>query len=243
MNGLINFKTGITMTSLDIAEITGKRHADVMRDIRNEIESLGEEIGLSIFAQSTYINSQGKTQPCFEFGRKGAMQLAMKYDAITRFKVIEHLDELEQKLINPASLTKLEILNMAVESEEKCLRLEAENAEMKPKAVFADAITVSKDTISVGLMATQLSQAGIPNMGRNRLFSILREDGFLLIQGKDWNKPSQRSVELGIIENEEGVVIRNGDKADILTNTPRITTKGQKYFMEYFANRKELVYA
>jgi Rha family phage regulatory protein len=94
MNNLITKE--IQLTSLELAEITGKRHADVMRDIRNEIITLGEEIGQRIFAQSSYTNSQNKEQPCYQFGRKGAMQLALKYDAKTRYKVIEKLEELEK---------------------------------------------------------------------------------------------------------------------------------------------------
>ncbi len=74
------------MTSLELAEITGKQHAHVMRDIRNEIDSLGEEIGQSIFGLVkgnalifelvNYTDAKGEKRPCYSFGRDGAMQLA-----------------------------------------------------------------------------------------------------------------------------------------------------------------------
>ncbi|MGD9678398.1 MAG: Rha family transcriptional regulator [Vulcanibacillus sp.] len=95
MNQLQVIENAIQMTSLDLAELTGKRHDNVIRDIKKEIENLGNEIGALIFEETSYTDSQGKQQPCYTFGRKGAMQLALKYDAVTRFKVIEKIEELE----------------------------------------------------------------------------------------------------------------------------------------------------
>ena len=77
------------MTSLDI---TGKRHDNIMRDIRQEIENLGNITEL-IFEVSEYKDSTGRKLPCYTFGRKGAMQLALKYDAQTRHKVIRKIEE------------------------------------------------------------------------------------------------------------------------------------------------------
>ena len=116
-------ETNILMTSLDIAELTGKKHQHVMRDIRNEIESLGEEIGQTIFGQSSYINSQNKEQPCYKFGKDGAMQLALKYDALTRYKVIKHIEELEREKKLP--------VNSTIALLETALKHEMELAEIK----------------------------------------------------------------------------------------------------------------
>gem|GEM_PF-2811787 len=121
MNQLM--KTDVQMTSLDIAELVGKEHKNVMRDIRNEIESLGNEIGQLIFEQSTYTNSQNKEQPCYKFGKDGAMQLALKYDAVTRYKVIKHIEELE--------LDKKVPVNSTVALLETALKHEMELAEIK----------------------------------------------------------------------------------------------------------------
>lgn len=95
MNQLMS--NDIKMTSLDIAELTGKMHKHVMADIRKEIEELGADIGQPIFRPSSYINKQNKEQPCYSFGKEGAMQLALKYDAKTRYKVIKRIEELENK--------------------------------------------------------------------------------------------------------------------------------------------------
>lgn len=104
MNELI--ANGVRMTSLDLAELTGKEHKNVMRDIRNEIEELGSEIGWLIFEQSSYMNSQNKKQPCYEFGKEGAMQLALKYDAKVRYKVIKKIEELESSTPKPTENIK-----------------------------------------------------------------------------------------------------------------------------------------
>lgn len=113
MNQLI--KSDIQMTSLDLVEIVGKKHYNIMRDIRIEIDSLGDEIGQLIFEESSYLNSQNKEQPCYEFGKDGAMQLALKYDAKTRYKVIKHIEKVEKQLSQPSN-TKL-LLQAALEQE------------------------------------------------------------------------------------------------------------------------------
>ncbi|WP_052399125.1 Rha family transcriptional regulator [Candidatus Francisella endociliophora] len=86
----------IKMTSRDIAELTGKNHADIMRDIRKEIADLGIELGESIFALTSYLDRSNRQSPQYIFSRKGIMQLALKYNPKTRFKVISKLEELEE---------------------------------------------------------------------------------------------------------------------------------------------------
>lgn len=102
MDNLIELKTnGDFMNSLDIAEVTGKRHADVMRDVRNEINELGSEIGERIFALTSYKDRSNRDSPCYSFGKEGAMQLALKYDALTRYKVIQYIEKLESASNDP----------------------------------------------------------------------------------------------------------------------------------------------
>lgn len=109
--------TNVQMTSLDVAEITGKLHKHVLADIRKEIEELGEEIGQPLFRPSSYFNTQNKEQPCYSFGKDGAMQLALKYDAKTRYKVIKRIEDLEKQLPQPNN-TKL-LLQAAMEHEDR----------------------------------------------------------------------------------------------------------------------------
>lgn len=97
------------MTSLDIADATSKQHKHVLADVRKEIEELGEEISQPLFRPSVYTN-RGKEYPCYEFGREGAMQLALKYDAKTRYLVIKKIEELEQGNNEPQSIEDLIIM-------------------------------------------------------------------------------------------------------------------------------------
>ena len=73
MLDLINRNENKTMTSLEVAEITGKKHDQVLRDIRDEFNKLGKEIGQHIFVASYYVNSQNKKQPMFELTLDGIM--------------------------------------------------------------------------------------------------------------------------------------------------------------------------
>lgn len=118
-------------------------------------------------------------------------------------------------------------------------RLEIENKAMKPKAIFADAVASSEQSILIGELAKLLKQNGI-NTGQKRLFEYLRENGYLIKRkGSDYNMPTQRSMELGIMEIKE-TVINNPDGTVRINKTPKITGKGQTYFVNKFLNPKEI---
>src|SRR5690625_2938393 len=125
MNELLT-KSDIKMTSLDISNIVGKKHFHVIRDIEKEITSLGDEVGQSIFGFTSYTTSQNRKQPCYEFGKQGAMQLALKYDAKTRFKVIKRIEELESGISNQLPGTYKEALIQLVGQVEENEKLETD---------------------------------------------------------------------------------------------------------------------
>lgn len=111
--------------------------------------------------------------------------------------------------------------------------LEVENKEMKPKALFADAVASSKTSILIGQLAKILTQNGY-QIGQNRLFEKLRNEGFLSSRkGADWNMPQQRYVEQGIFEIKESTHI-DGNGVNITTKTVKVTGKGQQYFINKF---------
>ena len=87
-----------TLTSLDVAEITGKEHKNILSDIRDEISKLVEERGRLIFQQSYYTNLQNKQQPLFILNYKGVLQLGARYNAETRFKLIEKIEQLQKPM-------------------------------------------------------------------------------------------------------------------------------------------------
>lgn len=105
--------------------------------------------------------------------------------------------------------------------------------QMKPKVVFADAVATSHTSILVGELAKILKQNGI-DMGQKRLFAWLRENGFLIKRkGTDYNMPTQKAMDLGLFEIKEGSYV-NGSGVNITTKTPKVTGKGQQYFINKF---------
>lgn len=111
--------------------------------------------------------------------------------------------------------------------------------EMKPKALFADAITESHTSILVGDLAKILRQNGV-EIGARRLFKWLRDNHYLISRkGSDYNSPTQRSMEMGLFEIKESSHI-NGNGVNVITKTPKVTGKGQKYFVNKFLKMEEI---
>lgn len=107
--------------------------------------------------------------------------------------------------------------------------------ELQPKALFADSVTNSHTSILVGELAKILKQNGI-DMGANRLFKWLRENKYLISRkGTDYNMPTQYSMERGLFEIKEGAYT-NPDGSIAITKTPKVTGKGQVYFINKFLN-------
>lgn len=116
-------------------------------------------------------------------------------------------------------------------------KLMAENQAMKPKALFADAVKSSKTSILVGELAKLIKQNGV-ELGEKRLFTWLRDNGYLMSRKcSDWNMPTQKSMELGLFEINERNVF-NSDGSVKITKTPRVTGKGQTYFINKFLSGK-----
>ena len=98
MNELQILENKNTLTSLEVAQIAGKEHKNILADIRDEISKLGEERGRLIFQQSYYTNLQNKQQPLFILNYKGVLQLGARYNAATRFKLIEKIEQLQKPM-------------------------------------------------------------------------------------------------------------------------------------------------
>lgn len=113
--------------------------------------------------------------------------------------------------------------------------LQIENEEMKPKAIFADAVAASDSSILVGQEAKLISQSGC-KMGQNRFFAWLRENGYLCSKGENYNMPTQKSREMDLIEIKIRTVA-NPDGSVRETKTPVITGKGQVYFVNKYIEK------
>lgn len=123
-------------------------------------------------------------------------------------------------------------------ADRKIKSLEAKVEADKPKVLFAETVAVSETSILVGELAKLLRQNGV-KMGQNRLFSWMREKGYLIRRrGSDYNMPTQKSVELGLLEIKERT-IGNPDGSNRITKTPKVTGKGQQYFINCFLAKEE----
>lgn len=119
--------------------------------------------------------------------------------------------------------------------EQKQARIE----QMKPKEIFADAVATSHTSILVGDLAKLICQNGY-KIGQNRLFDWLRDNGYLMKYGTSRNMPQQKYVEQGLFEVKESN-LQNPDGSVRITRTPKVTGKGQIYFVNKFLS-KENVY-
>lgn len=128
--------------------------------------------------------------------------------------------------------------NKIAERDKRIAELNEDNERMRPKEIFADAITASKTSILVGELAKILKGNGI-DMGQNRLFAWLRDKGYLIKrQGTDYNMPTQRSMELKLFEVKEGSYV-DGSGVNKITKTTKVTGKGQEYFINKFLSGRD----
>ena len=111
--------------------------------------------------------------------------------------------------------------------------------ELKPKALFADAVAASDGTCLVGELAKMLKQNGV-NIGQNRLFAWMREHGHLGKTGSNRNVPTQRAMEQGLFRIKE-TAVTHSDGHVTINRTPKVTGKGQRYFIDAFAKGGDLV--
>lgn len=132
-----------------------------------------------------------------------------------------------EKAWNDPATLMARALKMA---DQKIIHLSEQIEECKPKVLFANAVESSHTSILVGELAKLLKQNGV-DIGQNRLFVWLRENGFLIKRaGADFNMPTQYSMELGLFEIKERTVM-NPDGSARITKTPKVTGKGQQYFI------------
>ena len=139
--------------------------------------------------------------------------------------------KIEEALLNPDTIIKL-ATNLKAEREKR-MELERQAEKDKPLVTFANSVSVAKASILVGELAKLLKQNGI-EMGQNRLFTWMRENGYLISRkGADYNMPTQRSMEMELFEIKL-TTISHGDGHTSLNKTPKVTGKGQIYFINLF---------
>lgn len=226
-----------TMTSLEVSELINKRHADVMRDIRNLIE---QGVAERNFALGTYKDKNQQLRPLYILTKKGSLILASGYDALLREKIIDRWEELEikQRNITPQIPQNFaEALRLAAAQAEEIEKQQLLLEQQAPKVLFADAVSCSDKDILIGQLSTILQQNGVKNMGQNRLFAYLRENDYLCSSGDRYNLPQQKSLDLQLFRVKT-ITIQQSDGSVRATNTTKVTPKGQVYFVNKFLKNK-----
>lgn len=248
MNNLTIIKQNnqFLVESREVAELIEKKHDNLLRDIRGYKRIIEDSSNLKskdFFIESAYINTQNKIQPCYLLTKKGCDMVANKMTGekgiiftaiyVTKFEEIEQ--ELKQQLKcsymidDPIERAQCWIKEqkenqLKIQEKDKVIQLQ------QPKVLFADAVLGSENSILVGELAKILKQNGV-NTGQNRLFDWLRDNGYLIKRkGEDYNIPTQKSMNLGIMEVKKRV-INNPDGSTKVTRTVKITGKGQVYFI------------
>lgn len=215
----------------DVAEILG--YADTDKAIRNHVD---EEDKLT-----RQFSGSGQARSMVTINESGlySLVLSSKLPSAKRFKrwiTSEVLPALRRQggyMLTSENETPEQIMARALKIADEALkRKDALIDELKPKALFCDAVSVSKNTCLIGELAKLMRQNGV-DIGQNRLFERLRQDGYLCRHGSNHNVPTQRAVDLGLFVIKE-TVISHADGHTTLQRTPKVTGKGQRYFIEKY---------
>lgn len=220
-----------TMTSLQIAEITGKPHNDVLKAIR-AMEPAWVKVNGGNFSLVEYKDAKGEMRPMYALTKTECLYVATKFNDEARAKLVIRWEELERErqaggFRVPKSLS--EALRLAAEQAERVEAQRMQIETMRPKALFADAVASSDRSCLVAELAKILQQNGV-NIGQNRLFAWLREHGYLGTKGEYYNQPTQRAMDMGLFEIKK-TSITKPDGSVLVTTTTKVTGKGQIYFV------------
>lgn len=237
----------IVTTSLNVADNFDKKHKHVLEAI-DELMGVAEN-SADLFYEDLYIHPQNK-QPyrMVYMNRDGFTLLAMGFTgkkALSfKFKYIQAFNQMEQALIEQSKDSYM--IDDPVKRAEKWIQerkqvqaLELENAQLKPKALFAESVAAADTDILVNDLAKLLKQNGV-DIGGTRLFAWLRENGYLIRRkGTDYNMPTQRSMELELFRIKETTISRSNGTS--ISKTPKVTGKGQVYFINKFLSKNQKI--
>ena len=224
----------------------------VLRDVCNvlgisHVKDTADRLDQDEVGQTEVIDSLGRKQTATIINESGLYNVILRSDkpeakpfrkwvtsevlpTIRRHGMYATPDTVEKMLADPDTTIKL--LETIKQERAARLALEAKAEADKPKVLFADAVSASHTSILVGDLAKLLRQNGV-EIGQNRLFSFLREKGYLCSQGERYNLPTQRSMDRGWFQVKETTINQPNGSVRI-TRTVKVTGKGQQYFINLF---------
>ena len=189
-----------TMTSLEIAEVTGRNHKDVMRSIR-EMEEAWVKVNGRKFALVEYKDAKGEMRPCYSLGKTECLYIATKFNVEARAKLVLRWEVLENQtrkneIVMPNFSNPAEAARAWADQYEQRLKLEAKAREDAPKVEFFESVAESKDAVEMKAVSSTLNYVAV---GRNNLFAILREQKVL----QSNNIPYQKYIDAGYFRTIE----------------------------------------
>ncbi|QBX18683.1 phage antirepressor KilAC domain-containing protein [Streptococcus pseudoporcinus] len=183
------------------------------------------------------VTAQGNQSEYVEhiFNLDSAKEIAMIQRNDKGKEVRKYFIQVEKDFNSPEKIMARALLM----ADKKVHKLEAQIEADRPKVLFADAVSASKSSCLIGELAKILKQNGI-NIGQNKLFQWLRANGYLISRrGESWNQPTQKSMQLGLFELKK-TAINHSDGHTTTNVTPKVTGKGQQYFINKFLNQEYL---
>ena len=191
--------------------------------------------------EMTIINESGLYSLVLSSKLPGAKQFKRWVTSEVLPSIRKHGAYMTEETLKKALTTPDFIIDLATalkEEQSKRRELEAAREADRPKVLFAEAVSASSSSILVGDMAKILRQNGV-EIGQVRLFQWLRDKGYLIRQkGTSWNMPTQRSMEMGLFEIKE-TTISHADGHISAKPTPKVTGKGQQYFISKFLEKEK----
>lgn len=233
----------LTVSSLTIAEGSGVQHKNVLELIHANVADLEEFGQLAFETRAGYNNAQVRIAHLNEQQAALVMTYQRNTDRVRAFKkaLVKAFFEMAERLAAPSAAlpSRRELAQWLIEAEDAKAALESKVKADAPKVLFADAVAASQTTILVGDLAKILRGNGA-EIGANRLFELLRRDGFLIRrEGTDRNMPTQRAMDLGLFKIKE-TVVTHSDGHTTISKTPKVTGKGQTYLIDRYAPRRQL---
>lgn len=227
----------------DVADILGYKNGS--RDINAHVEDEDRRIIKSTETVSLDIPSRGviliNESGLYSLILSSKMPNAKKFKHWVTSEVLPSIRGNGAYIAGQENMTPEQIMAAGLQAAQKIIesknqQIEAQKTDiqrMKPKEIFADAVSASHTSILIGALAKIISQNGV-HIGQNRLFAWMRENGYLITRrGADYNMPTQKSMEMKLFEIKERTV-NNPDGSVRIIRTALVTGKGQQYFINKF---------
>lgn len=234
--------------SLLVAEKFGKEHSDVLKAIDALCCKMAENQCKGYFADTSIKipqpNGGVRHSRIVVMTRDGFTLLAMGFtgEKALKFKLeyINAFNQMEETIKSgghhvPGSFR--EALLLAAEQQARIEEQQKMIEANRPKVLFAEAVETSQRSYLIGELAKILNQNGI-KIGQNRLFQLLRDEGYLCKTGENYNLPTQRAMEMNLFEIKK-TIINKPDGTILVKTTTKVTGKGQIYFINKFLREKQ----